>query len=659
MSKRKVDPEAPLLEQLQHLRQSIPRLNASLAREVLQVLRPAEHGDSGKYAGTRRKHVYPAALPALRLVSVDSSNGSVDFSMMSLASLLQSKVDACPLFKEGILSVLQRKGHALELALFWDEAVPGNILSPDLRRKSALTYIALADFPALGLETAWLTLALCRTQSLQEMENGYQKYMSQIMQYLVEETKDGFVLTLNGQPTMVFLKGITFLADGDGIRLCAGCYGASGLKCCLHCTNVLSGKHIDVPNHVHISCPDASMFKKQTSPGLRQCLDHLLSLATKTAQKNAERMLGWHTQALKESFLLRPELASKVSLEDIVFDPMHCFLANGIVNQELGLWFQAVLKNSRANLTQFKQYCQTCWKRSPGQWFDIGQLLSSKLWQQDRDYRGDASQTLRALPLAVAFSLEVLSPVTTWIQKEISSLTALYAVILAWLACKRGDVTVEAASLRERQKEHALLFVQAYGWECVPPKMHWSLHLPEQFLRKGRAIDAFATERKHKYFKQHVAVNVKRISDFCSTALLMCVEKDLNTESDSSRLGMRLCGKQKSCPPLAAFFGEATATLADSVESNTVVYSRGQFKMLSPTFAIEIQKAACVGAKYFVLCHELGKKSDSPLGLSHWQQSSSADLCCISVRDIEATASAIYFRNESSAGQRHVSLLMG
>lgn len=659
MSKRKLDPGPPLLQQLQHLRQSIPRLHASLAREVLHVLRPAEHGESGKYAGTRRKHVYPSALPALRRMSVDSSKGSLDFSMMSLASLLQSKVDACPLFNEGILSVLQRKGHALDLALFWGEAVPGNVLSPDLKRKSALTYIALADFPALGLDTAWLTLAICRTQSLQDIENGYQKYMSEILKCLVEETKDGFVLTLNGQPTMVFLKGISFLADGDGIRLCAGCYGASGLKCCLHCTNVLSGQHKDVPNHVHISCPDASLFQKQSSEGLRQCLNHLLAVRTKTAQKNAERMLGWHTQALKESFLLRPELASKVSLEDIVFDPMHCFVANGIVNQELGLWFQAVLNNSRANLTQFKQYCLTCWQRSPGTWFDVDTLLSSKLWQQDRDFRGDASQTLRALPLAVAFSLEVISPVTACLQKEIRSLTALYAVILAWLACKRGDVSVEADSLRRRQKEHALLFVQAYGWELVRPKLHWSLHLPDQFLRNGRAIDAFATERKHKYFKTHVAVNVTRVSDFCSTALLMCAEKDLNTEADASRLGMRLCGKQEACPPLAAFFGEATATVADSVESNAIVYSRGQFKILTPTFAIEIQKAACVGAKHYVLCHELEKRCNSPLGLSRWQQSSSADLCCISVRDIEATASAIYFRSDTSAGQRHVSLLMG
>lgn len=369
-------------------------------------------------------------------------------------------------------------------------------------------------------------------------------------------------------------------------------------------------------------------------------------------------MLGWHTFPLKESFLMQPEVSNKMSLEDIVFDPMHCFVANGIVNQELGLWFQSILDKSEAKLTDFRQYCLNCWTRSSGPWFDIEAVMSAKLWQPDRDYRGDASQTLRALPLAVAFSFEVLSPVCTLLQKEISSLIALYAVILAWLACKRGHVSVEADGLRRKQREHATCFVAAYGWQCVRPKLHWSLHLPLQFQSKGRALDAFATERKHRYFKTHVATNIKRISDFASAALLMCAERDLNTEADASRLGVHLCGKPEPCPPLAAFFRETTATVADSLESNAVVYGRGQFKILTPTLAVEIKQAACVGAKYFLLCFELQKKKDGPLGLSYWQQASN-DLCCVSVRDIEATSAAVYYRSECSGNFRHVSLLMG
>ena len=95
----------------------------------------------------------------------------------------------------------------------------------------------------------------------------------------------------------------------------------------------------------------------------------------------------------------------------------------------------------------------------------------ARMWQVEKDFRGDASQTLRALPLAAAFSMEVLADHAE-MQKEIASLTTLYAVILAWLACKRGDVTqVQTNVLRQKQKRHAEQFVAAYGWAEVPTQV--------------------------------------------------------------------------------------------------------------------------------------------------------------------------------------------
>ena len=85
-----------------------------------------------------------------------------------------------------------------------------------------------------------------------------------------------------------------------------------------------------------------------------------------------------------------------------LFDPMHCFVSNGIVNQELGLWFQSLVTKTSATLKNFQDYVQTCWKRSSGPWFAMDVLVSGKMWQVEKDFRGDASQTLRALPLAAA-----------------------------------------------------------------------------------------------------------------------------------------------------------------------------------------------------------------------------------------------------------------
>ena len=90
---------------------------------------------------------------------------------------------------------------------------------------------------------------------------------------------------------------------------------------------------------------------------------------------------------------------------------------------------------------------------------------------RQRNFRGDASQTIRALPLAAAFSMEVLSDHAD-MQKEIASLTALYAVVLAWLACKRGDVPqVQTNCLRDRQKKTHQKFCGGIWLANLPTKV--------------------------------------------------------------------------------------------------------------------------------------------------------------------------------------------
>ena len=65
----------------------------------------------------------------------------------------------------------------MELTLFWDEAVPGNPLSPDLSRKAGLTYATFPDFPITFLETSWLTLACCRTEDMQKVSEDVRRIL--------------------------------------------------------------------------------------------------------------------------------------------------------------------------------------------------------------------------------------------------------------------------------------------------------------------------------------------------------------------------------------------------------------------------------------------------------------------------------------------------
>ena len=154
MSKRKLDTSAPLAQQYQHLCAEVPKLSGELARQVLEVLHAGEES-TGKRAAHRAKHAYPAALPALRQIPIHATSAEKQIYVMSLPQLIQSKVNSCALFRSSLEWAIKKKGPSLELLLFWDEAVPGNVLSPDLQRKSALTYVT---FKLISLRPSWTLL---------------------------------------------------------------------------------------------------------------------------------------------------------------------------------------------------------------------------------------------------------------------------------------------------------------------------------------------------------------------------------------------------------------------------------------------------------------------------------------------------------------------
>ena len=660
MSKRKLDTSAPLVQQYQHLCAEVPKLSGDLARQVLEVLHAGEEV-TGRHAASKAKHKYPSTLPALRTIPIHADSAEKPIHVMSLPQLVQSKVNSCALFRSSLEWAIKKKGPSLELLLFWDEAVPGNVLNPDLKRKAALTYVTFADFPAMFMDTSWLTLSLIRTQDLQGIPQGYVKSMTSILKQIHEDTKDGFVIEIDAEPQLLFLRCISFLSDADGIRLCTGCKGASGMKCCFQCTNVLGGQRCHVAEHQHISSNQVHLFKRQTPQGLRDFLAHLSGLTVRSAKDKAETMLGWNTEALRESFLLNPTLNSLISLPDVLYDPMHCYVSNGIVNQELGLWWLAVVTKSTVQLGEFQRYVLNTWTWNSdrgGFSSSLNMLLSPKLWQKHKDFRGDASDTLNALPLAVAFSIEVLRPVCPYLEKEIASLCALHSVVLAWLHAKQNPQNACRATWLKKQTVHIEKYVSCYGAETARPKLHFSLHLSEQLGRKGSIVDAFATERKHKRFKSDVGVKLKRLHDFAKVALLKCVEFDIHSKATCHTLDTELGGTGRQMPALAAAMKAKTALVAQHLTSMAVKYGKGQFTILTPDVAVSIQAAALIDGQPFLLCHELKKTEQSHDSLSHWKQINNS-VACVPLQQVVSSASALYIRTVEEPHNKTVSLLLG
>ena len=536
MSKRrKIGQGDKVADKFLTLRQ-IPGLSAAQCRQVVVLLNENENDTQGKRTCSTRKQKYPQVFDMVSEVTLSETDGWCKMAVVSLPKLLQAKCDVSVFFRSMLLEVLHKKGSSLELVVAWDEAVPGNVLAPDLSRKAGLTYATIAHLPVPWTDESWWTLGVARSHLLQKCSQGYPLMMSKLLEHVLSETKDGFTLMLDGHPHLCFLGQISVLADADGLRLLLGSKGASGFKCCYQCTNVITGGK-EIPGHEHISSSSTEKFRPQTTRNLKAICDHLQAIAVKTKREEAEKLLGWHSLEMKASFLQNECLQDVIQWPNVLYDPMHCWVANGIVGQELGLWYTALLDGTTFTVTHLLDYMSGCWKSAGGNAWCAAKIFHTKKWIYGRDFRGDASETLMALPLVVAFGIEVLDAAGPNLQQENESLRALLNVVRTWTWSKRQqtadpnlDLGAAAATLQRCQVRHLELFKTCYGQKLVRPKHHFSLHIPAQMQRKGWITDCFPVERRHGWYKQRAAPMCKRLSCLHVSALLEMIHLDLNQE---------------------------------------------------------------------------------------------------------------------------------
>ena len=487
--------------------------------------------------------------------------------------------------------VLKEHGPQLHLVLAWDEATPGNVLQPDLQRKAAMTYGAIAQMPVLWADDAWMTLAVIRTREMQSIANGYPQSLVHYLRWLRQETQHGFTLVLNDEPTLCTIAKVSLVADADGLRLLTGCKGSSALKPCFLCQNVLNG-HDKVQNHVHISCCDVHACHLQTQDNLIQIQRHLETLLSRKEREEAEKLLGWHLHALSASILVQEDLRNWIPLSSLRYDPMHCFLANGIVPQELGLWYNALLDKTSCDIDTVRRYVLQCWTASKESSLDINKIFTKKRWQNQRDFRGDASEALSVLPLMVAFSWEVIVPDFPAMLPHCECLTALLALICCWTDAKRGgNLQLKSIEMIRLQEVHLNKFASVYSIDVCRPKHHYSLHLPLQWDAHTHTlcVDCFPAERKHRLFKR-IAETLTKLDGFSASALLEMNHIDVSQHENRGSFLPVLRGPTAQCHALQTWFGQ-DAYVATSVECKGITFACGQYKILSAQQAIEIHGA--------------------------------------------------------------------
>ena len=183
------------------------------------------------------------------------NGGSFAWSFFSLSKLVALQTKQNPIFASVLKQVLsERAGQPLNIIVYSDEVVPGNVIKPDNRRKLVQWYVSFVEFRLhLRNERVWLPVAALRSSMIQDIAGGLSAASRALFHSIVHEEDSLLKGTAVEIPDPMLVTGrlSVFVGDESALKHVWAVMGASGIKTCFCCTNV-----VKKGNPLLSVCPD-------------------------------------------------------------------------------------------------------------------------------------------------------------------------------------------------------------------------------------------------------------------------------------------------------------------------------------------------------------------------------------------------------------------
>jgi len=544
---------------------------------------------------------------------VTTSGGDFDWEVADISKMLQYFVKESDFFKElmGGVAGNDPTRSVLELIFYIDGITPGNVLRPDNRRKLWAFYCTFIDFGPHNIcrEEVWLPLAVLRHSIEHKLDGRVSCAARHLLNSIVESGQSGtFVNTTT--PKVVFWRIGRVLADEEGLKSLYNSKGASGIKQCTLCSNVVSmSSNLSAEGIVCIARTNPANFQLHSDSDVWRSVDRVHAAAeavsagtmTKGAFEDLQKATGFtHCSAgVLLDVGLRRHLLPVTTFR---YDWMHVFLSHGVLNHELHNLLTVARRLHRVGFKQLDEFSRAGWK-----WPASGKKLQD-FFSEGRErassdsFKAMASEVLVVYPLVRQFSRKVLQRLGG-MTKELDSFYALCEVVDMLHGVKMGS-KIEPNLLQNKLVQHGCLHQLAYGSDCVKPKHHFAFHIPLQLERDRMILDTFVLERKHQPIKQ-CAQHVKNTTTY-ERSVLSRVLVDQLRKLRAARSGDGLIGSVKR-------FGDTDVAKAARWKSCTV--ASGDVVILNASTFFEVRASICRGGQLFLAGHEL-RPRDRPDGES-------------------------------------------
>ena len=271
----------------------------------------------------------------------------------SLGLVLHHNAEVRAIFQETLRRFPCSPIRPWRIVLGLDECWSGNVLNVTGRKAMALSYTFM-EFEKIcqSREAFWFTIAIVESRVIQKLRGGWSEACRVILEaYFLDPlggfAQHGMLVQFQDQNILLHAKIEIVLADGDGWRQLYEAKGASAVRVCPKCSNVVSRR--DLLAHapaatplIDCSCGDVGKFVLHTFDSLHNDIKLLFrnkaafhsGRMTNTMVEHVEKATGFSPTL--QGVWGNSELAKMLNLPMVTaFDWVHCCLENGVLTFEL------------------------------------------------------------------------------------------------------------------------------------------------------------------------------------------------------------------------------------------------------------------------------------------------------------------------------------
>lgn len=521
------EPRAAKLRRLEQFRRRVPYVSASALSAILAEVDRAGVPDARSRRDMRdaRNLEVDDATPYGPLFHVSDlpavNGGTIPLRIVHPLSFLWKAFNTCDPFASFIDSCLERTPCTPEtpwnLILYSDEVTPGDCLVHDNRRKMQVVYFSFFEFgpAALSREDAWFTIAAKRSSEVNKISGGMSAVFGAILLlFFVTGGSNvalaGLALHRSGEATRhIYARLRCFVQDGGAHKITWHCKGDSGLKLCMLCKNLFTGKsdlcEEDNSNLLVCNVIDDTELDFASDADILNAVQNLAARhATDTpgAFKERETISGFtHTP---HNMLLDRRLDNIVlPASQFMHDWMHTLFSSGVFNTLVFRVFEAFIDAGIEIWEIAHGYASTYKWPSRMHTSTLVDVLSPKGRASSRAAKSLKCQASDGLSLMAVIAIFISLVALPWgvCTAECMALIAFADVVDFMYNVPRGGIT--PAMLRSAVHKFLCLYVRAFTVNGMSPKFHWLLHFAYHLDNFGTLLSCFVHERKHRMVKRY------------------------------------------------------------------------------------------------------------------------------------------------------------